>query len=1175
PTSMGFDMTKCDGTRTYDWSYQAEEEPTNFALVTFSSSSSSSNSSSDHEARLLVYKQNESVLEENIKLLNIEVQLRDTALTTLRQKLDTTKKERDDLNMKLEKFQTSSKQLTDLLASQTSKKAGLGYNSQVFTKAMFDCENYYSSESDCDSWPPSNLYDRFKDLLSKGLPQVVSEPFGELLLKKNSFLHTHILHLFCFQGFSKSSVILNGDSPVPTRIVKGVVQPVAPTTVEQKLARKNKLKARGNTETKKVQKTLLKQQFKNFSGSSYEGLDQIHDRIQKLVSQLEIHGVSLSQEHVKFLRSTDSQNLTFVSSTSTDSTTDSVSAAVNVSAVGTKLTASTLPNIYSLSNAIDVDDLEEMDLKWQMAMLTIRARRFLQKTGTYDWSYQAKEEPTNFALMAFSSSSSSSNSSFDHEVSSCSKACSKAYSQLQTQYDTLTGNFLTGTFMPPKLDLVIHTPPSDENEHLAFNVSKGVPSFAQSSELVKSPRHSSQLFQAPISVAPTVPLRSKPHSKGSRRTTKACFVCKSVDHLIKDYDFHARNLAHRPYASRDIHKQYAPVNHSKSLLHKVTTAAPPQSQSVLTTTARSVSAVKPTFSMPRPKLASHAVSKSKSSLRRYLPRRPSSNPSHSPPRVTAAKASVGNPQQALRDKRVIDSRCSRHMTGNMSYLSDFKELNGGYVAFGGNPKGGKITGKGSLVSQMENQLAPPIDTTKPLLKDPNSEDVDYQVNEKDGIKVTAVNLKLLLSGKLLMLKKSNDVMKLQALIDKKKVIIIEDIIRQALRLDDADGVDCLPNEEILLIDDLSSHNTKYTSLALTQKVFANIRRIGKGFSGVETPLFDAMLAQQQVHDDAEVNTEDGDDNEVSVAPTPPSPTPATTPPPPQQEPILSPPQAQSAQPTSLPQQQLSQTADISMTLLNKRMHLNRGKIAKLDADEDVTLVDAKEDMNDDVQGRLAESQAKVYHLDLQYAEKVLSMQDTDEAEPAKVEEVIEVVTAAKLMTEVATTATTTITYAQVPKVSALRRRRGVVIQDPEETASALVIVHTEVKSKDNDQVKRKEKHDNAVMRYQALKRKPLTEAQARKNMMIYLKNMARLKMGFFKRMTYNEIRTIFEKHYTLNQAFLKRVEEKVTALELMLLKTSNIYAKGLLLLVEELILLVHIDVVKENDDVAEEIKKLL
>nr|GFA97005.1 hypothetical protein [Tanacetum cinerariifolium] len=107
-------VSQCDGTRTYDWSYQAEEEPINFALMAFTSSSS--NSSSDNE-------------------------------------------EWDDLNMKLEKFQTSSKRLTDLLASQTSKKAGLGYNSQVFTKVMFDCDNCYSSESDGDSWPPSNLYD--------------------------------------------------------------------------------------------------------------------------------------------------------------------------------------------------------------------------------------------------------------------------------------------------------------------------------------------------------------------------------------------------------------------------------------------------------------------------------------------------------------------------------------------------------------------------------------------------------------------------------------------------------------------------------------------------------------------------------------------------------------------------------------------------------------------------------------------------------------------------------------------------------------------------------------------------------------------------------------------------------------------------------------------------------
>ncbi|GJZ13895.1 hypothetical protein Tco_0549125 [Tanacetum coccineum] len=46
----------------------------------------------------------------------------------------------------------------------------------------------------------------------------------------------------------------------------------------------------------------------------------------------------------------------------------------------------------------------------------------------------------------------------------------------------------------------------------------------------------------------------------------------------------------------------------------------------------------------------------------------------------------GNPQQDLEDQGVIDSGCSSHKTGNMSYLTDFEEINGGYVAFGGNPK---------------------------------------------------------------------------------------------------------------------------------------------------------------------------------------------------------------------------------------------------------------------------------------------------------------------------------------------------------------------------------------------------------------------------------------------------------------------------------------------------------
>ncbi|GJV62445.1 putative ribonuclease H-like domain-containing protein [Tanacetum coccineum] len=64
--------------------------------------------------------------------------------------------------------------------------------------------------------------------------------------------------------------------------------------------------------------------------------------------------------------------------------------------------------------------------------------------------------------------------------------------------------------------------------------------------------------------------------------------------------------------------------------------------------------------------------------------------------VKRNNVNVGNPQMDLQDQGVIDSRCSRHMTGNMSYLTDYEEIDGRYVAFGGNPKEWKITGKGTI-----------------------------------------------------------------------------------------------------------------------------------------------------------------------------------------------------------------------------------------------------------------------------------------------------------------------------------------------------------------------------------------------------------------------------------------------------------------------------------------------
>nr|GFC82458.1 hypothetical protein [Tanacetum cinerariifolium] len=199
---------------------------------------------------------------------------------------------------------------------------------------------------------------------------------------------------------------------------------------------------------------------------------------------------------------------------------------------------------------------------------------------------------------------------------------------------------MTGTFMPPKPDLVFHTPLSDDNEHLDFNVTKDVPSLAQSPELVKTPRYSGLISPPPISVAPPVPLR--PHSplKGLKRPKKTCFVCKSETHLIKDYNFHARKLAQNSYASRDIHKHHAQMKYSRTPLHKVSAAAPSKSKSVLTTTARTICAVKQNFSKACPNITPYAVSKSKSPFRKPFIRHTSPKPSISPPRVIAANPSA-------------------------------------------------------------------------------------------------------------------------------------------------------------------------------------------------------------------------------------------------------------------------------------------------------------------------------------------------------------------------------------------------------------------------------------------------------------------------------------------------------------------------------------------------------
>nr|GFD13107.1 hypothetical protein [Tanacetum cinerariifolium] len=122
---------------------------------------------------------------------------------------------------------------------------------------------------------------------------------------------------------------------------------------------------------------------------------------------------------------------------------------------------------------------------------------------------------------------------------------------------------------------------------------QSVLSFAQCSKHVKNPRHSVQPIETTFQAAPFVPASPTSNGSGKRRNRKACFVCKSVDHLIKDYDFHAKKMAkptQRNHAHMGNHKQYVPLPHAKPQKHRVPPAVLTQSKPVSNTAVRPVSA---------------------------------------------------------------------------------------------------------------------------------------------------------------------------------------------------------------------------------------------------------------------------------------------------------------------------------------------------------------------------------------------------------------------------------------------------------------------------------------------------------------------------------------------------------------------------------------------------------
>nr|GFC25083.1 hypothetical protein [Tanacetum cinerariifolium] len=258
---------------------------------------------------------------------------------------------------------------------------------------------------------------------------------------------------------------------------------------------------------------------------------------------------------------------------------------------------------------------------------------------------------------------------------------------------------ITWNFMPPKPDLVFHNSPiAVETAHSAFTVQlspakptqdishttrqmapiiedwvfdsedesdpndpQSVPSFVQTTEHVKLSGHSDQPVEAPILAATPKPTSLKNNCSSKRKNRKTCFVCRSVDHLIKDCHFYAKPKIQptlRNYAHRGYDKQYASFTKKYPQKHIVPATVLTKSKPVSVTAARLVSAVVSKIMVTKPRHAHSLNTKSNSIIRRHKTRCHSLKTSNLSPKVTASKASVVSAVKGKKGKWVWRPKCS-------------------------------------------------------------------------------------------------------------------------------------------------------------------------------------------------------------------------------------------------------------------------------------------------------------------------------------------------------------------------------------------------------------------------------------------------------------------------------------------------------------------------------------
>ncbi|GJT33323.1 ribonuclease H-like domain-containing protein [Tanacetum coccineum] len=595
----------------------------------------------------------------------------------------------------------------------------------------------------------------------------------------------------------------------------------------------------GNEESKKMQKNVLKHQFENFVTASNETLDKAYDRFQKLISQLEIHGAYVSKEDInqKFLRSLPPswsqialimRNKPDIDEVDIDDLYNNLrvyedelkSGDFGVSTAGGINQVPSTPSAHDIAYSflaqpttspqlenedfqqMDGDDLEELDLRWQVAMLTVRGillenvdleevkeedqmvtRSNAQTTesssqalvaqdglGGYDWSNDFEVKPVNYALMAISSSNSSSSS--DSEMSTHDKnglGFGTQMDDLSNKSETDSENSLTvfevrssdeestlannrftkaneyhvvpppitGNPLTPRADIsfagldeyafrnkIIESKTTETNKTVGTTNEATIvkPKSVNETVVSKSKINRDEVIiedwtsddeddvcavKTVSSVKPNVTQAVRSQADKSGQTSqkqgigfkkvhkiKACFVCKSTGHLIKDCDFYdqkspeprVKNVVNtgervvKPvwdYGKRVNHQNFSKnlkYPHAKRTFNPsavLTRAGLVNTVRSNVSTARSISTVRP-VSTARP-LASK-IAQSNSVIRPNHPRMDNVRPkaSNSLFKRTRAIVSMGKVENVLKKDKWV-------WTPKMNYQDHVYKYNGSYM----------------------------------------------------------------------------------------------------------------------------------------------------------------------------------------------------------------------------------------------------------------------------------------------------------------------------------------------------------------------------------------------------------------------------------------------------------------------------------------------------------------